>query len=238
MKTTIKIMMSALILHLLYTNAELLISAKNFATNGATMFDKVALTAFALSYSLISALCVFHLQKIAPILVFGVLDGFAVYLRINVNQEPFLLITAVFFGLYTSLLILFCFLISKQNRMEQAKAKQSESKNEIENKANEKQNLFLLESKTKANIKQNESKIEIENKANEKQSEIKNESELILLESKTETIVKQLVCKLNPMKSEQKRLELIEKQPPEIQKQLLEKYGYTEKQIENQPKLF
>ena len=34
------------------------------------------------------------------------------------------------------------------------------------------------------------------------------------------------------MKSEEKRLEIIRKQPLEIQKQLLEKYGYEKSEIE------
>ena len=199
-------MMVALCAHLLYTNSELLIAAKEMAATPATTFDKVALTAFALSYSLISALCVFHLRRYLPVMLFALLDGFAVYLRINVNQEPFLLLTALFFGIYTFCLISFCYLISKQNRKQ----------NESSIAENEKQN--------KSTITENENQ-------NEKQSE----SDLLFVESKTETTIKQLVCKLNPMKSEEKRLEIIRNQPPEIQKQLLAKYHYTDTQVENQP---
>lgn len=199
-------MMVALCAHLLYTNSELLIAAKEMAATPPSMFDKVALTAFALSYSLISALCVFHLRRYLPVMLFALLDGFAVYLRINVNQEPFLLLTALFFGIYTFCLISFCYLISKQNR---------------------KQN----ESTIAENEKQNKSTIA----ENENQNENQNESDLLFVESKTETTIKQLVCKLNPMKSEEKRLEIIRNQPPEIQKQLLAKYHYTDTQVENQP---
>ena len=204
--TTIRVMMIALCAHLLYTNSELLIAAKEMAATPATTFDKVALTAFALSYSLISALCVFHLRRYLPVMLFALLDGFAVYLRINVNQEPFLLLTALFFGIYTFCLISFCYLISKQNR---------------------KQN----ESTIAENEKQNKSTIT----ENENQNKNQNESDLLFVESKTETTIKQLVCKLNPMKSEEKRLEIIRNQPPEIQKQLLAKYHYTDTQVENQP---
>ena len=204
--TTIRVMMIALCAHLLYTNSELLIAAKEMAATPATTFDKVALTAFALSYSLISALCVFHLRRYLPVMLFALLDGFAVYLRINVNQEPFLLLTALFFGIYTFCLISFCYLISKQNR---------------------KQN----ESTIAENEKQNKSTIT----ENENQNKNQNESDLLFVESKTETTIKQLVCKLNPMKSEEKRLEIIRNQPPEIQKQLLAKYHYTDIQVENQP---
>lgn len=173
-------MMIALCAHLLYTNSELLIAAKEFATAPATMFDKICLTGFALSYSLISALCVFHLQKYLPVMIFALLDGFAVYLRINVNQEPFLLLTALFFGFYTFSLISFCFLISKQNRKQNENGK-SEPKNE----------------------------------------NILSENENILSESEVEAIVKQLSKTLNPMKNETKRIELIEKQKPQVRERLL-----------------
>lgn len=199
MEKTIKIMMIALCAHLLYTNSELLIAAKECATVPATVFDKICLTGFALSYSLISALCVFHLQKYLPVMIFALLDGFAVYLRINVNQEPFLLLTALFFGFYTFSLISFCFLISKQNRKQ------------------------------------------VENEKSELNNEKATENKLLLVESETKTTVKQLVCKLNPIKSEEKRLEIIRKQPLDIQKQLLEKYGYEESELKNeiqQPTLF
>ncbi len=190
MEKTIKIMLIALCAHLLYTNSELLIAAKECAKIPPSVFDKVALTCFALSYSLISALCVFRLRRYLPVMLFALLDGFAVYLRINVDQEPFLLLTSIFFGFYTFCLISFCFLISKQDRTE--KAKTENQQNQTENHA----------------------------------------GNLLLMESKTETTVKQLVCKLNPMKSEEKRLEIIRKQPLEIQKQLLEKYGYEKSEIE------
>ena len=215
--TTIRVMMIALCAHLLYTNSELLIAAKEMAATPATTFDKVALTAFALSYSLISALCVFHLRRYLPVMLFALLDGFAVYLRINVNQEPFLLLTALFFGIYTFCLISFCYLISKQNRKQ----------NESTIAENEKQNKSTITE----NEKQNKSTIT----ENENQNKNQNESDLLFVESKTETTIKQLVCKLNPMKSEEKRLEIIRNQPPEIQKQLLAKYHYTDTQVENQP---
>ena len=61
------------------------IAAKECAQNGITTFDKVVLTAFALSYSVMTTVSVFALRKLFPVLVFAVLDGLAVYMRINID---------------------------------------------------------------------------------------------------------------------------------------------------------
>lgn len=128
MEKTIKIMMIALCAHLLYSNSELLIAAQKMSADGCNVFDTVVLSVFALAYSLISTICVYHVEKYLPVMIFAILDGFAVYLRINVNQEYFLLIVSLFFGFYTFCLISFVFLILKQNR--------NKKQNEIENEKN------------------------------------------------------------------------------------------------------
>jgi len=124
MEKTIRIMMIALCAHLLYSNSELMIAAQKMSADGCTVFDMCVLTLFSVSYSLISTLCIYHTEKYLPVLIFGLLDGFAVYLRINVNQEHFLLIASLFFGFYTFCLINIIFLILRQRRKKQ---------NEIEN---------------------------------------------------------------------------------------------------------
>lgn len=116
MEKTIRIMMVALCAHLLYSNSELLIAAQKMSADGCNVFDTVVLSVFALAYSLISTICVYHVEKYLPVMIFAILDGFAVYLRINVNQEYFLLIVSLFFGFYTFCLISFVFLILRQNR--------------------------------------------------------------------------------------------------------------------------
>ena len=200
--TTIRVLMLTLCLHLLYTNSELLIAVQDANPDGCTTFDRVSLPIFALTYSVISALCVFHVRRFLPVLLFALLDGFAVYLRINVFQEHFVFITSLFFGFYTTAMILVCFVISKQNR----------NQNETTIPENENQNQNQLR---KNEITNDESKNETENQS---------ESDLLFAESKTETTIKQLVCRLNPTKSEEKRLEIIREQKPEIQEYLLSKY--------------
>lgn len=107
----LKIILFTLAAHLFYSNSELLIAAKEMATPDApvTIFDKTVLTAFALSYSIMTTVAVFSLHRLFPVLVFAVLDGFAVYLRINVEQPAFVLISSLFYGFYTAYIIVIAY---------------------------------------------------------------------------------------------------------------------------------
>lgn len=137
MEKTIRIMMVALCAHLLYSNSELLIAAQKMSADGCNVFDTVVLSVFALAYSLISTICVYHVEKYLPVMIFAILDGFAVYLRINVNQEYFLLIVSLFFGFYTFCLISFVFLILRQHR--------NKKQNEIENENAQQKNISVAQ---------------------------------------------------------------------------------------------
>ena len=107
----LKIILFTLAAHLFYSNSELLIAAKELATPDApvSLFDKSVLTAFALSYSVMTTVAVFTLRRLIPVLVFAALDGFAVYLRINVEQPQFVLISSLFYGFYTAYIIVIAF---------------------------------------------------------------------------------------------------------------------------------
>lgn len=107
----LKIILFTLAAHLFYSNSELLIAAKEMAAPDApvTIFDKTVLTAFALSYSIMTTVAVFSLHRLFPVLVFAVLDGFAVYLRINVEQPAFVLISSLFYGFYTAYIIVIAY---------------------------------------------------------------------------------------------------------------------------------
>lgn len=111
MKLELKIILFTLAAHLFYSNSELLIAAKECAQNGITTFDKVVLTAFALSYSVMTTVSVFALKKIFPVIIFALLDGFAVYLRIYVDQQHFIIISALFYGFYTAYIIVIAFML-------------------------------------------------------------------------------------------------------------------------------
>ncbi|MBR4324715.1 MAG: hypothetical protein IKP73_04200 [Bacteroidales bacterium] len=109
----LKIILFTLAAHLFYSNSELLIAAKELATPDApvSIFDKSVLTAFALSYSVMTTVAVFTLRRLIPVLVFAALDGFAVYLRINVEQPHFVLISSLFYGFYTAYIIVIAFIL-------------------------------------------------------------------------------------------------------------------------------
>lgn len=204
--TTIRVLMLTLCLHLLYTNSELLIAVQDANPDGCTTFDRVSLPIFALTYSVISALCVFHVRRFLPVLLFALLDGFAVYLRINVFQEHFVFITSLFFGFYTTAMILVCFVISKQNR----------NQNETTIPENENQNKNQLR---KNEIPNNETE-------NQPESENHSENETLFFANETKITRKQLACKLNPMKSEIERYVLIMSLAidPQQRDELLQKY--------------
>ena len=109
----LKIILFTLAAHLFYSNSELLIAAKELATPDApvSIFDKSVLTAFALSYSVMTTVAVFTLRRLIPVLVFAALDGFAVYLRINVEQPQFVLISSLFYGFYTAYIIVIAYML-------------------------------------------------------------------------------------------------------------------------------
>lgn len=111
--TTITIILS---LHLWYSNADLLIATKELAIGmeNVTKFSYVALTLFALSYSVLTAVAVVKIKRYINVLIFALLDGFAVYLRINVDQEHFIFITSVFYAVYTAYIISMCWLLNQQ----------------------------------------------------------------------------------------------------------------------------
>lgn len=109
----LKIILFTLAAHLFYSNSELLIAAKEMVTKDApvSIFDKTVLTAFALSYSVMTTVAVFTLRRLIPVLVFAALDGFAVYLRINVEQPQFVLISSLFYGFYTAYIIVIAYML-------------------------------------------------------------------------------------------------------------------------------
>ena len=113
--TTITIILS---LHLWYSNADLLIATKEIAigAENVTKFSYVALTLFALSYSVLTAVAVVKIKRYINVLIFALLDGFAVYLRINVNQEHFLLISSIFYAIYTAYIISICWLLNREQQ--------------------------------------------------------------------------------------------------------------------------
>ena len=129
--TTIIIILSA---HLWYCNADLLILSKEMAADGAplTVFTYGILILFALSYSVMSAMAVVFINKFIYALIFALLDGIVVYLRINVDQPYFLYIVAVFYSLYTAYIVMIVWLLKHQPTESQPET--TEPKNNIKAK--------------------------------------------------------------------------------------------------------
>lgn len=159
-KHTLSIILIALTLHLWYSNSELLIAAKELASEKAiSLFDTVALIIFALSYSLITAISVLRLKHWIAILVFSFIDGFAIYLRINVDHNHYIITSAIFYGFYTGYIIIISYLLKSQNETEAKTSnsvlKKSDQQSEIINleKPNEKRRL-----QNKLNATKNEAK--------------------------------------------------------------------------------
>lgn len=146
----LKIILVVLCLHLLYTNAEILLST---IENG-NAFQKILMCFFGMSYSLLTTISIYKLNKILPIVVFSFLDGFAVFMRIEDIK------TAIFYGLYTSIIVIVSFAI-KQKEVKENQKISNENQNEIkinqlENKLN--QNEIKI-NQLKSNLNQNEIKI-------------------------------------------------------------------------------
>lgn len=83
-------------------------------------FTYGVLILFALSYSILSAVSVVKMQKYLYVLIFSLLDGIAVYLRINIDQVFFLYIVSGFYAVYTAYIITVCWLLNRQQTIPQS----------------------------------------------------------------------------------------------------------------------
>lgn len=111
--TTIIVLLA---LHLWYCNADLLILSREMALpegQSLSVFTYTVLILFALSYSVLSAVSVVKMQKYVYVGVFSLLDGIAVYMRINVDQIYFLYIVSAFYAVYTAYIITVVWLMNR-----------------------------------------------------------------------------------------------------------------------------
>ncbi len=118
------ILLSFLALHLLYSNVSLLIDLHKVIHNidKLDQGETISKIFFAFSYSIMTVIIITIYPKRWIILSSGILDGFAVYLKYNINQPNFMLIASVYFGLYTAFIVIVSGLISeKQNEKKQNK---------------------------------------------------------------------------------------------------------------------
>jgi len=101
------ILMAFLVLHLVYSNSDLLITVAEMVLGSKLNgLQTVLRYAFAFSYSIITVIIMYLYPRFWLILTLSIFDGFAVYLKYNVNQAYFITVTAVYFGLYTMLIVI------------------------------------------------------------------------------------------------------------------------------------
>lgn len=107
-KKYLVIIMSFLAIHLIYSNASLLIDLHKIIKDVSelTKMEYALRLVFAFSYSIITVLIIAIYPSKIILLFTSLFDGFAVYLKYNVNQNDFVLIASLYFGLYTMLIVI------------------------------------------------------------------------------------------------------------------------------------
>jgi len=107
MKVLYRLLLIFIALHLVFSNTDLLISAAEMALQSKLNgIEKAFRVIFSLSYSLITVLVIHLYPRMWMIILLSVFDGFAVYLKYNVFQDNFIVVTSIYFGLYTMVIIL------------------------------------------------------------------------------------------------------------------------------------
>ena len=175
-KNILRIILVVLCLHLMYTNADLLIINSKLQET-INWFQTFLLGLFGLSYSILTAVAIYKIKKIGIIIPFAILDGFAVWLRMSHEINNFILLSSLFYGFYTCYIVVISFVLSKQEQNEKQKQNEEQKQNqneitkqkqnELENKIKEQQKQIeiLIE-------KQNQNENQKQNKEEEKQNEI------------------------------------------------------------------
>ena len=121
MKKLITFITIILALQLWFTNGDLMILTRQIAADGKPLsgIEYSILIISALAYSVISAIAVVKVKHYIYVLFFALLDGFAIYLRINIDQQYFILICSIFYAVYTAYLITACWLLNRQQTIPQ-----------------------------------------------------------------------------------------------------------------------
>ena len=125
----INIILAILAVHLIYSNSSLLIDMHKiiYEVERLTVLQTVEKYLFALSYSLLTVLIIAVYPKAYLFALTGLFDGFGVYLRYNINQSNFLLLASIYFGVYTTLIVISTGLIA-QTREQTGKTKKNINK--------------------------------------------------------------------------------------------------------------
>lgn len=109
----------SLAVHLVYSNADLINSILKMSNVESLNYSQYI---FAASYSLLTITIMTLYPKLWLICLVAALDGFGIYLKYNVHQSYFVEIGAVYYGIYTAIIVISSGLISI-NQMPKRRAK-------------------------------------------------------------------------------------------------------------------
>ena len=126
----LRIILSILALHLLYSNSELL----RLLVHSTNLKTQVFSLLFGLSYSLITVLIIAIYPRWYVFSVSATLDATAVFLKYYPfgNERLFFSLTAVYFALYTGYIVLISGVIARSERQKQTALSNNNGKLDIE----------------------------------------------------------------------------------------------------------
>lgn len=122
-KIIFNVLLIFLAIHLIYSNYSLLldiskmIDINQFTSIGLSdseanlkakpdLFTMISKLIFAISYSIITVTLIYLYPRIILIFLVALMDGIGIYLKYNIYQDYFIQLTAVYFGLYTALIVI------------------------------------------------------------------------------------------------------------------------------------
>jgi len=180
MKRNLTIILSIILsLHLLYSNTMLLLHHYEL-TNNATAgnLESIFRILFSLSYSSITAIILTIYPRTAIFIIIAIIDGFGVtlkYIQIK-NDFVFTNLSAIYFGVYTMLIIIVAGLIQKSDNQpliaEKSEIKTEQSEIEKLNMSEIMDKKMRLQKRKNA-TRDESKKSEIQNSISELESEIK-----------------------------------------------------------------
>lgn len=118
-----KIIMGSLALHLLYSNGSLLIKLNTIPETGIKYLLIILLSIFAVSYSILTVFIIFKFPKRIFFIGVGILDGFGIFLKLNslIDDTAFMLLAALYFSIYTTIIVITSGFISEKGDNEEVK---------------------------------------------------------------------------------------------------------------------
>jgi len=143
----LRIAFYGLVLHLLFANTSLLIDLHKVIddVNELTNIEYASKFIYSLTYSVITILLLSIYPKMIIVIATAFFDGFAVYLKYNIDHPEFLTTASVFYGLYTLLIVIIsgyvaAKYISQQQQQPICQVEEDNSKKDLDKKVKSLQN--------------------------------------------------------------------------------------------------